>query len=414
MVYSSPISFILIYDSIIALTQHITALFITVYLLRLPEKARFTWWFIAFFLGVSVVTAAIFLEASILAWGHLFFALRVVAGLCAQASLIQFAYHFPSNDQPREARGLLWMFLGLILLAVGASMHYIVHSLAAPAQALPMSRAVLTVLLPIGVLSVIGVLLRRVLHLHYAAQHAATQPRRFWPDLGRALKNPASLHAATVRTFGAMLLFGLIPAVAPLLRGAEYLSAPVTAYIIGLGILLVHLALFLVFLNHVRIPSSFVTRIFSIALVLLLTLFGVVALLTTSARNAQFRQTRQWQIATVQQALPNDILTTVPESVAYIAAVSPPSSPGEETGTRLLYPQPSSVGDAVPLNAQFITAEDQLRRSDGMNIGHVGVRTMDYVRELTTIPHTSSVLRYADHPVGTIPRYVAYQVQTGG
>ncbi|MFP4436669.1 MAG: hypothetical protein ACLFVO_05435 [Chloroflexaceae bacterium] len=43
---------LLIYDSIIALTQQITTLFITVYLVQLPEKTRYTWWFVTVFLGL--------------------------------------------------------------------------------------------------------------------------------------------------------------------------------------------------------------------------------------------------------------------------------------------------------------------------------------------------------------------------
>jgi hypothetical protein len=254
---------LLIYDSIIALTQQITALFITFYLLQLPAKARYTWWFTAFFLGITLVTLTIFLEASLLGWGQFFFPVRVIVGLCAQASLIQFACHFPDNDQPRAARGLRWFSLGLILLAVGASIHSIARSYPTPDQSPPFSLLLLMLLLPLGVLKVIGVLWWRALHLHHTAQHQTGQLRRIGPDLLHVLTGATSPHAAALRTFGVVLLFGFIPAGAPLLHAAGYVSASVTAYIVGLGTLLVHLALFLVFLNATRAASSFIARIFS-------------------------------------------------------------------------------------------------------------------------------------------------------
>jgi hypothetical protein len=130
---------LLIYDSIIALTLSIMAAFITLYIARLPQKARSTGWFAAFFLGITLVTLALFLEASILVWGRLFFGLRVCAALAAQASLIQFAYHFPQNDQPREARLLLRCFLGLLLLALIASGVSGAQVLTTPARADPVA-----------------------------------------------------------------------------------------------------------------------------------------------------------------------------------------------------------------------------------------------------------------------------------
>ncbi|MFP4440669.1 MAG: hypothetical protein ACLFVO_25825 [Chloroflexaceae bacterium] len=95
--------------------------------------------------------------------------MRVCAALAAQAGLIQFAYHFPQNDQPRQARRLLRCFLRLLLIALIASGVYVVQVLAAPAQADPAARMLLTLLLPLGVLAVIIVLLRRALHLHQCA-----------------------------------------------------------------------------------------------------------------------------------------------------------------------------------------------------------------------------------------------------
>jgi signal transduction histidine kinase/CheY-like chemotaxis protein len=403
VIYLPTIQMLLIYDSIIALTLSIMAAFITLYIARLPQKARSTGWFAAFFLGITLVTLALFLEASILVWGWLFFGLRVCAALAAQASLIQFAYHFPQNDQPREARLLLRCFLGLLLLALIASGVSGAQVLTAPARADPAARTLLTLLLPLGVLAVIVVLLRRALHLHQTARAPHSLPRRGMPALLQALVAPANPHAAALRTFGAVLLLGLLPASVPLLRAAGRIAAPVAAYLVGLGTLLVLLALFLTFLTHTRQSSSFIARIFSIALVLLLALFGVMTLVLTSTRNAQFRQIRQWQISAVQQAVQHGELddpTLLPAGLAYVAALTPPAAGTDPApGYQLRYTAPTfPPADLARL--------DVPAQREG--------RTLAYLRELTHVPAIPSRLRAADQPVGTLPRYVAYRVNRAG
>lgn len=380
---------LLIYDSIIAFTQIIAAIFIALYIWRLPNKTAATCWFGVFFTGIAAVALAFFLEVSLLAYGDLCFPLRVVAANCAQLGLVQFAYHFPQNDRPGAARLTLGFFLLLLLLTGGAGIAYMLQAHGDLPQAAPLSFGLLTILLPLGLLAAIAVLLRQ-----------AWQRRR---------QAPGSRPAIALRNFGLVLLFGFVPASVPLLQSTGTIAAPVTSYLVGVGILMVMLALFLVFLNYVYAASSFLVRIFSVALVLLLALFGVVTLLMTGARNEQFRATRRWQLSSVQETLRNGELRNPPDELAYVAEMAMLAVDDGGPPFHQRYPP-----ETMPLDFSFITIEDELRRSNTTDLNHSRLRSLSYLRELTSLPGTVSLLRYADQPLNSVPRYVGYQFNDGG
>jgi PAS domain S-box-containing protein len=400
------VSFILIYDSIIALTQIVTAVFMTWYIVRLKHKARATWWLALFFFGMTAMAVGFFLECSLMLWGDVFFSVQVLSTTIGLIGLIQFAYHVPSNDQPVEARRVLFLALAGLGVVGWAALTYIYSFVVAMPALLLVSLPLVSLTISyvaslIYLVGAIVVMLRRTIHLSWQARQPAQGATL--PEMVRAIVRPATHDAAALRTFAVILAFGIIPSLSPLLYAVQLVDSHNAAYIAGLGILLVLVAVFLVYLAYAREPSSFIARIFSISLVFLLALFGIVTLITTSARNAQFKQKRQWQIALVQQAIAHNDLAHLPEEVAYIAAVP---RAGDATYRPVYLREPQLDG-----NLQFIAAEEQLRDELGRSsLDLEGVRTVDYVRELVALPSQTGRLRYADHPPGTIPRYAGYQV----
>jgi signal transduction histidine kinase/DNA-binding NarL/FixJ family response regulator len=148
--------------------------------------------------------------------------------------------------------------------------------------------------------------------------------------------------------------------------------------------------------------------------VLLLALSGMMTLVLTSARNAQFRQTRQWQIVAVQQTLDAADLeesAVLPAEVAYVAALTPPAA-GTAPAPRyqLRYTAPTFPLDDLAGPAQ---ADRQLT-SDATAPAQSGGRTLDYLRTLTQVPAFPSRLHSTDQPGRMLPRYVAYRVSHAG
>src|SRR5512139_2835919 len=110
--------------AIVGLTLFILALTIAVSLLRLPTKSTATWWLTGFFAGVAASGMATILANGFFFWDRFFDPWQDTFVILGGLALAQFAYHFPRNDQPREARNVL-IFMGLLaLLSVGYSLAF--------------------------------------------------------------------------------------------------------------------------------------------------------------------------------------------------------------------------------------------------------------------------------------------------
>ncbi len=188
------IQFVFIYDTIIVLTIIITAVFITGYLWQLTGKTAATRWFLAAFVALTLLSFTSFLEVSLLIWGDLFYAVTILLAVCAQTSLIQFAYCFPVADQPREARGALFISGGVMLVTLGAALHYISQYMTTPLPFDPLqpSLTILMCMPLLGALATIAVLLRRTIHF---AHQNPTRQQRSLGSLARAVTQPATSEA---------------------------------------------------------------------------------------------------------------------------------------------------------------------------------------------------------------------------
>ncbi len=405
------IPFLFTYDAIITLTAIITSLLITGYVARLQNKTPSTRWFLGFFLGMALLAIGIFLESSLILWGDMFYAVQVTTAVATLLCLVQFVYSFPHSDQPREARLVLRISLVLLILIAGISIHYIslffTDALLGPPPVVSLTILYLTI--PVCFLSGTLIIVRRM--LHYARQSLVPEQQHSPAAVARAVLHPASEEVAAMRAFALILLLtGIVPVLSTPLMASGVLAPPIAAYSATLGFVLFMLAIFLAYLNYSRESSNFTARVFSIALVLLLVIFGVIALITTTTRNEQFRQKRAWQVAMVQQAILRDDLAYLPTEVAYIAAVpaSPPTS-GAQPYYQRRYPLDGSF------SVQFLATEDRLRQELGDAIMEKpGLRTLDYIRELTTLPGWHSMLRYGEQQAYTLPVYVGYRFADAG
>ncbi|NJP05738.1 MAG: hypothetical protein HC837_09015 [Chloroflexaceae bacterium] len=307
---------VLSYDSIMAVNQLIMVAFGSWYIIRLPHKAQSTWWFAAFFVGMLLSSTGFLVETLIPTGSESAYALQVVLNVAAMGCLVQMVYHLPLNDQPGEQRTMLLLWFVLLGIALVLLLLIVAAPLGMVSLPTSVSLNLLSLLLPLMLGLSIVVMVRRTI----ALSGYWRRPERSVKGMVWVLLHPVGRNAIMVRAFLVMLLLSTLPMTLILLHHMLSTAVPFGGYLTAMSIVCFYLGMFLVFLHYGGEASSFLERVFCVALVLLLGLFGIVTLMTTGMRNEQFQQKRGWQVALVEQALIDNNLSKLPAEVAYNSA----------------------------------------------------------------------------------------------
>jgi hypothetical protein len=107
----------------ISFTAGLLILTILVYLLSLKQKTRATWLFVGMFASLFLLQVVSFLTNAIVFWGRTFWLLQIVCGLVCAVFALQFAYHFPQCDQPKEARWMTKIVVMITFVGFGYSLY---------------------------------------------------------------------------------------------------------------------------------------------------------------------------------------------------------------------------------------------------------------------------------------------------
>jgi uncharacterized membrane protein (DUF373 family) len=114
--------------AISTLTFIILSLVITVYLLRIKNKAQSTWWLLGFSAAMTGTILTMFLMylSPLNFWNWSFYLFGYLGSHIHLVCLIQFAYHFPAlpTSQRLEARIVLIISVAVAVLAAGLALYY--------------------------------------------------------------------------------------------------------------------------------------------------------------------------------------------------------------------------------------------------------------------------------------------------
>ena len=242
------------------------AAFFFVFLLK--EKTRATWLLIAFFGCMTLLGFARILEGTV--GGSLFILLQDAFITIGGLFLVQFAYHFPQYDQPREARVALIIYSLIVLLTLGTILILAIKAYRNPEEFIS-TPEYYWYLMPLAILIAIVLCLWRT--LHYAAQEK--QNKAGWyvrlAHSFRSLVYPPNNSAAAQRNLALAISLGVIQAIPSM----GFDIGAWGAYMIGVGGILVVGGIALVYYSHSLEPISFTAKLVGISLTGLLIYSGV-------------------------------------------------------------------------------------------------------------------------------------------
>lgn len=266
--------------ALIGMTLIILAMTIAVYLYRRPRTPA-VWFLIGFFGAVTLSGIATILTNAFLFWGRMFDPWQDALVLLGGASLGLFAYQFPRNDQPREAKWVGILMFCLVAFAILYTAAFNLSYLFAYTPNLNVNDAYY-VLMPIGTLIVVFIFVRRSVHFSrlalagYATQAGHEIERR---NFVWHLLHPTGKDARALMGFALALLLGLLPGLGVLLP----VPAPFDFLMINIGSLLAIATLALVYFNYAPEMTSFMAKLVGMTLLTLLVILSVIG--TVNYRN---------------------------------------------------------------------------------------------------------------------------------
>ncbi|GAB4429155.1 MAG: hypothetical protein Kow0031_09600 [Anaerolineae bacterium] len=291
------------FSSVLLIILEVT---IVVVMLRIKSKSTATRFLIGFFVCVLFTNIA-------MVWSNLgpvhralFIPTQDAFLIAGGIGLAGFAYYYPRNDQPAEARRVLAVFA---IMATGAFIYNLYFAYDVIATSQPRSNPFPFVLLmPLALLLIILLFARRALHF-------ADLPARPGPGIiaaaARALWRPPNRVSLAQRNFALAVAVGIIQAVA----SAGLVPEQWDVYFIAIGAILAISAIALVYLNHGPEPTSFMIKLVGISLVTLLVVLGINGINQINQRHQDQYRYIQIQAAAALQA--SEPAETIPD-VRYI------------------------------------------------------------------------------------------------
>ncbi|MCP4544258.1 MAG: HAMP domain-containing protein, partial [Chloroflexi bacterium] len=406
-----PLEFILTPYAFISVTIIILMLAIILFLMQIKNKSRATWLMIGICISNTFCAAHIIFEAGLVFWGWALTPALNAWYLINTVFLIQFAYHFPENDQPREARLALVASFGIALFATIYSVYFAYQFTAnwSPALRVNSSFDLLAILnTPV----VIGIFLRRIIHRSQvqATRASRTNKWAFIRHMCLAILRPHDRYALALRNLAIILLLDISTLIGAALFEASLVSYGISVYFINLSILLMMAGIALVYLNYSLEPVSFIAKLVGISLVAFLAIFGAIGLDIIETSGRQYERERQLQAVIAQKAILANDLSTLPASVVYVAAW-PLAEKDEPIAPTRVFVRDNGAGNA-DIDLQFLADEDELRRQNPQALEtpwrEWGTELSKVELEQMTASSWQIVLRFADNPIGSAHKYAGY------
>lgn len=387
--------------ALIGATLFILALTIAVYLLRQP-KTEATWLLAGFFGAVAVSGVMTILTNAFLFWGSLFDPWQDVLVLFGGAALGMFAYRFPHNDQPREARFTCAVLLALALVAAGYAAWFGVQYAFAYTPGLDAADAFYA-LLPLGTLLTVVIFVRRAMHYSalapapsLAGSGEGNQPSRafVWH-----MFHPQGRDAKAHLSFALALMLGFLPGLSVLLPVPD----PFDFLALNIGSLLALATVALVYFNFAPELTSFMAKLVGITLLTVLIILSVVATINYRNQAQQYDTNALEHVGLAHASVLAERSQMQPQGIAYVAAWDA-NAPQDASSYQRLYARPGLT------HFDFDTLIAQNQRGDLQAWGQ------PVEGELSRLTNEAwqRVRRYETYPAGSLPDFVGWVFTRNG
>lgn len=383
-----------------------------VYLVRLQSKSTAARWLVGAYASFTVAALSLFVTSSVEFAGYALWPLQYTAGLVGLAALVQFAHRFPEYDQPRKARTCAHISGAVILPALAFTMFTAERVLTGTAFRTGLEE-IFPLVLPLGALAAGAVFMQRAAHFAVIPGSPGAAPAHWSRVLVHAAISPPNRNVLALRDFSIGLIFVLLAGLAYPLTDVEVLPISVAVLLLSVGLLVGLAWILLVYFSHGSEPTSFIAKLIVVSLVVSLVGFSAVGLWVTMLWDTEYATAKELEAQAVGRALRVGDLTELPDSVAYVAECTEPTSEHcFEHGVRPVYVAGGLAGSTDALD--FLGIEDGLLRVDATAV--MPFANADTYKLVENLAWTGQpiVLRYASHPIGSVYEYVGLRVTVSG
>jgi hypothetical protein len=300
-----------------AIAQLVLAVYAAAHLALVRNKSSAARWLLYFFLCLAASSVTYFLINALNYWGVLFAPLQDALILLGGVFMARFAFAFPTEQPGRWKLIPLAFLIALAVLALTASLVWIVHNLAAPNPWRRIDEAYYF-LLPLGILTGIGVFIVRAVQLDERPRLPGAGIGERSRRLAAILLRPHGRYAQAHLIFALSVLLGALPAVAALDAVSRVLGRPLDTLLIGPGSILAVAAIFFAYLHYAPEWSSFSVRLISIALVTLLVVLNAVGVFLIIQVSQRVRTEAQLLAFTTGALDLANLPAAAPAALAYV------------------------------------------------------------------------------------------------
>jgi signal transduction histidine kinase/HAMP domain-containing protein len=236
------------------------------YLLRIKNRSSSSQMLMWFFLAVILSALATIVANIGAAWDWAFAPAQDAFLIAGGFFLVRFAYLYPADDQPGEARWMAGVALLLALVALVYAAGFAIRYIAYLPGDLAENQAFYW-LTPAAILFTVAVFFRRSLYCSRQDASGAAAPAV------RLLLRPAGRPAAALQNYGLALSLGLVPVLAILLPAL--ISNRLSTLLFNFGAVLAIAAVMLTYLNYAPEPVTLSAKLVGITLTGVLLVLGI-------------------------------------------------------------------------------------------------------------------------------------------
>jgi signal transduction histidine kinase len=289
------------------------ALAALIFMLPLKDRTGATWRLTLFFACMALLGFCRILEGTV--GGILFVMLQDTFITSGGLFLVQFAYHFPQYDQPREARRALAAYCLLVSLSLAMILAVGINATRNPNDLIAVPE-LFWYLMPLAIVVAIILCLRRSLYYAGHSSHRELGRLAYWRQALDALVHPPNQQAAAHRNLALAISLGIMQAI----TSAGVHMPILGSYMISIGGLLVVAGIALVYYSHSLEPISFTARLVGISLTGFLLFSGISGIHSIQAARVTQDEPMFAQYEAVRQAIvSNDESSALPQSLlAYV------------------------------------------------------------------------------------------------
>jgi HAMP domain-containing protein/HPt (histidine-containing phosphotransfer) domain-containing protein len=301
------------------LTVAIAEILIIVYLLSVKNKSDSTKYMILFFAGIlmpfinfAIIFSTVNKEVVLIAFWVLHLAIFGIHGL------LMFAYHFPKNIFPNEAKLVSKISLTASVLGLLGYIYVSLHIepiFVFEADVYYYNISIPGIVIGIQFLFVFITLFRKIFYYsEYRYLYDEKKPQSFLQKVLLYVKitlKANSKEAKSLKGFVQIFLYAFLVAVTILLSYAGLVSWVINSYIIALGVLIL-LFFFVIFtVNNMSEPTTFQVKLLGITLMSSLVTLGVIGIISTEEKKEFYSTQKLEQIERIQSALEKNNLDEI-------------------------------------------------------------------------------------------------------